>query len=101
MAAGCLSGGAAAGQDEDVAKIEVRPARPADLEAVAGLRWRWVAERDGLPGTGRAEFVREFAAWALANAGSELDLVCLSGRGDKDLAEALARLDADVLPDRA
>ena len=28
-------------------------------------------------------------AWALAEAESELDLVCLSGRGDKDLAEAL------------
>ena len=31
-------------------------------------------------------------AWVLDNPGSELDLVCLSGRGDKDLAEALARL---------
>ena len=30
-------------------------------------------------------------AWALANPAGELDLVCLSGRGDKDLAEALAR----------
>ncbi|HXO08251.1 MAG TPA: tryptophan synthase subunit beta [Solirubrobacteraceae bacterium] len=40
-------------------------------------------------------------AWVLANPDSELDLVCLSGRGDKDLAEALARLDADDLPDRA
>src|SRR4029077_15853829 len=28
-------------------------------------------------------------AWALANGPSELDLVCLSGRGDKDLAEAV------------
>ena len=32
-------------------------------------------------------------AWALANPGSDLDVVCLSGRGDKDLAEALAALD--------
>jgi tryptophan synthase beta chain len=31
-------------------------------------------------------------AWAIANGPSELDLVCLSGRGDKDLAEALALL---------
>jgi len=31
-------------------------------------------------------------AWALANGPSELDLVCLSGRGDKDLAEVLALL---------
>jgi tryptophan synthase beta chain len=29
--------------------------------------------------------------WVLANPGGELDLVCLSGRGDKDLAEVLAQ----------
>jgi tryptophan synthase beta chain len=29
-------------------------------------------------------------AWVLANPGGELDLVCLSGRGDKDLAEVIA-----------
>ncbi len=28
-------------------------------------------------------------AWALANPGGDMDLVCLSGRGDKDLAEVL------------
>jgi tryptophan synthase beta chain len=34
-------------------------------------------------------------AWILANPeDSELDVVCLSGRGDKDLAEALAALEA-------
>jgi tryptophan synthase beta chain len=32
-------------------------------------------------------------AWALAHPGSELDLICLSGRGDKDLEEALAHLE--------
>jgi len=31
-------------------------------------------------------------AWSMANGPSELDLVCLSGRGDKDLAEALELL---------
>ncbi len=31
-------------------------------------------------------------AWVLANRHSELDVVCLSGRGDKDLAEALTLL---------
>jgi tryptophan synthase beta chain len=31
-------------------------------------------------------------AWALAHPDSELDVICLSGRGDKDLAEALAKL---------
>jgi tryptophan synthase beta chain len=35
-------------------------------------------------------------AWTLANRDSELDLVCLSGRGDKDLLEAL-----QLLGDRA
>jgi tryptophan synthase beta chain len=30
-------------------------------------------------------------AWALANPAGALDLVCLSGRGDKDLAEVLAQ----------
>jgi tryptophan synthase beta chain len=30
-------------------------------------------------------------AWVLANPGSDLDLVCLSGRGDKDLAEVLTQ----------
>jgi tryptophan synthase beta chain len=32
-------------------------------------------------------------AWTLAHPDSELDVVCLSGRGDKDLEEALALLD--------
>jgi len=32
-------------------------------------------------------------AWLFDNPDSELDLVCLSGRGDKDLAEALDRLE--------
>jgi tryptophan synthase beta chain len=34
-------------------------------------------------------------AWALANGPSELDLICLSGRGDKDLAEVLAFIERD------
>jgi tryptophan synthase beta chain len=33
-------------------------------------------------------------AWALSNGPSDLDLVCLSGRGDKDLAEVIASLGA-------
>src|SRR5262249_26530287 len=31
-------------------------------------------------------------AWTLANDGGDLDVVCLSGRGDKDLAEVIARI---------
>jgi tryptophan synthase beta chain len=33
-------------------------------------------------------------AWLLANAAGELDVVCLSGRGDKDLSEVIALSDA-------
>jgi tryptophan synthase beta chain len=44
-------------------------------------------------------------AWLLANPGEGdgFDVVCLSGRGDKDLAEALSRLERldDAPPDRA
>jgi tryptophan synthase beta chain len=32
-------------------------------------------------------------AWTVANGGSDLDLVCLSGRGDKDLAEVIRRIE--------
>ncbi|NIH88459.1 GNAT family N-acetyltransferase [Amycolatopsis granulosa] len=56
-------------------EIEIRPAGPEDHEAVAGLRWRWVAERDGPPGTGRDTFVREFATWAREHAGTHRCLV--------------------------
>jgi tryptophan synthase beta chain len=33
-------------------------------------------------------------AWALSGGSSDLDLICLSGRGDKDLAEAIAHLES-------
>jgi tryptophan synthase beta chain len=33
-------------------------------------------------------------AWTLSHGPSELDLICLSGRGDKDLAEAIANLES-------
>jgi tryptophan synthase beta chain len=35
-------------------------------------------------------------AWVLANPAGELDVVCLSGRGDKDLAEVLARTGVEL-----
>ena len=37
-------------------------------------------------------------AWVLAQDGGEVDLVCLSGRGDKDLAEVLASDAGDGKP---
>ncbi|GAA3839826.1 MULTISPECIES: GNAT family N-acetyltransferase [Amycolatopsis] len=56
--------------------IEVRAARPEEFEAVAALRWRWVAERDGPPpGVDRGRFVREFAVWAREHATTHRCLV--------------------------
>jgi tryptophan synthase beta chain len=68
-------------------------------------RARYVAVEDGQALAAFAEVARlegiipalessHALAWALHDPDSELDLVCLSGRGDKDLAEALNRLKA-------
>jgi tryptophan synthase beta chain len=57
-----------------------------DAEAVA--TFRRVCELEGIvPALEPAHAL----AWVLANPGGELDLVCLSGRGDKDLEEVLGR----------
>ncbi|OZM71093.1 GNAT family N-acetyltransferase [Amycolatopsis antarctica] len=58
---------------------EIRLARPAELDAVARLRWRWVAERDGLPDDGRDRFVREFTAWARRNEATHRGMVLVRG----------------------
>jgi tryptophan synthase beta chain len=59
-----------------------------DADALAAFRR--VTELEGIiPALESAHAL----AWALAHDGGDLDLVCLSGRGDKDLAEVLG-LDA-------
>ncbi|WAZ22070.1 GNAT family N-acetyltransferase [Streptomyces cinnabarinus] len=51
--------------------ITIRPAEPADLAAVAGLRWQWMAEHGDTPTTlERPEFIRHFVAWAAENSSS-------------------------------
>ena len=55
-----------------------------DDEAVAAFHK--LAELEGIiPALESAHAI----AWTLANPGGELDLICLSGRGDKDLSEVL------------
>jgi tryptophan synthase beta chain len=57
-----------------------------DDEAVAAFHR--VAELEGIiPALESSHAV----AWVLADPGGELDLICMSGRGDKDLAEVLGR----------
>jgi tryptophan synthase beta chain len=61
-------------------------------DGAALTAFRTVAEREGiLPALESSHAV----AWVLANPGPGLDLITLSGRGDKDLAEVLA-LEADA-----
>jgi tryptophan synthase beta chain len=63
-----------------------RYAAVTDADALAAFRR--VTELEGLiPALESAHAL----AWTLANPGGDLDLVCLSGRGDKDLAEVLAQ----------
>jgi tryptophan synthase beta chain len=57
-----------------------------DRDAVAAYR-----EVTRLEGIIPALETAHALAWVLAQADGELDLVCLSGRGDKDLAEVLAQ----------
>jgi tryptophan synthase beta chain len=59
-----------------------------DADALAAFRR--VAELEGIiPALESAHAL----AWTLANPTDGIDVICLSGRGDKDLAEALERLD--------
>ena len=60
-----------------------------DLDALAAFRE--VTRREGIiPALETAHAL----AWVLSRPEGDVDLVCLSGRGDKDLAEVLAKEDA-------
>lgn len=59
--------------------ITIRPVRPGELAAVAELRWRWVQELYGTPGSALEEFVPRFTAWARENASSHRCMVLLRG----------------------
>ena len=61
-----------------------------DAEALAALQK--LAQLEGIiPALESSHAI----AWTLANGGSDLDLVCLSGRGDKDLAEVIRRIELE------
>ncbi|MFJ9894863.1 hypothetical protein ACIQPR_16240 [Streptomyces sp. NPDC091280] len=50
--------------------IVIRPAEPAELEAVAELRRQWILEGGRQSLIAREEFVRHFVDWAAENPGS-------------------------------
>ena len=79
--------------------IEVRPPDPAELAAVAGLRWRSVAEKHGLSGDGQAAFVREFVAWVRDNTATHRCLVVV--RDSEVLGMAFLAVTARVPTPRA
>jgi ribosomal protein S18 acetylase RimI-like enzyme len=61
--------------------IEVRPAAPDDVPAVAALRWRWVTEgrADAPVASERDAFVAGFTAWARDHAATHTCSVVADG----------------------
>ncbi|MEV8539042.1 GNAT family N-acetyltransferase [Streptomyces sp. NPDC051572] len=59
--------------------ITIRPAEPAELDVVAGLRWRWILENGDQPVTTQEEFVRHFVNWAVENGSSHRCMVVVRG----------------------
>ncbi|WP_033306386.1 GNAT family N-acetyltransferase [Streptomyces iakyrus] len=55
--------------------IGIRPARPAELAAVATLRWEWLVENGSEDLGEREGFVRHFVTWARENANSHRCMV--------------------------
>ncbi|MGW6906575.1 GNAT family N-acetyltransferase [Streptomyces sp. NPDC054940] len=74
-----MTSGKGVGEGARKDNITVRPAEPADLAAVAELRWEWILESDGAapasPAVDREDFVRHFVAWAGQNAASHRCMV--------------------------
>ncbi|MFB6845447.1 GNAT family N-acetyltransferase [Streptomyces sp. NPDC056373] len=66
--------------------IGIRPARPAELAAVATLRWEWLVENGSDDLGEREDFVRHFVAWAEENAGTHRCMVLV--RGDRVIGMA-------------
>ncbi|MFI8895353.1 GNAT family N-acetyltransferase [Streptomyces paradoxus] len=55
--------------------ISIRPARPAELAAVATLRWKWLVENGSADLGEHEDFVRHFVTWAGENAASHRCMV--------------------------
>lgn len=84
-------------------EITIRTAEARELEAVAGLRWRWFEEDGKAAVVGREEFVRGFVKWAGENAGSHWCTVV--ARGERIVGMAwvalVPRVPTPTAPERA
>ncbi|MBD0841925.1 GNAT family N-acetyltransferase [Streptomyces sp. TRM68416] len=84
--------------------ITVRPARPDELTAVAGLRWQWITENGEEPtSVDRADFVRHFTAWAAEHASSHRCTVLVRDSAVIGMAwlAIVRRVPTPYAPDRA
>lgn len=59
--------------------VVVRVAADAELEAVAGLRWRWVREESDEPLPEPGAYAAAAAEWARAHTGSHVPIVAIAG----------------------
>ena len=55
----------------------VRDAEAFETEAIAGLRWRWIVDRGGVPVVSREDFVASMVAFAVANEDTHHRVVAL------------------------
>lgn len=63
----CEGDGNDNGTGPGIDTITIDSATPADLAALAELRWQWVLENDGTPVVTHDEFLEVFADWAGRN----------------------------------
>lgn len=66
----------------DPVRIEIRQARPEELERVVRLRWLWTTlDRGEKPAMGESAFIEGAAEWARAHADTHIPHVAVSGDG--------------------
>ncbi|GAQ54987.1 GNAT family N-acetyltransferase [Streptomyces acidiscabies] len=83
-------------------EIVIRAAEERELDAVAGLRWRWFEEDGKAAVVEREEFVRGFVAWAKENAGSHGCTVVVRGERVVGMAwvAIVSRVPTPTAPER-
>ena len=83
-------------------EIVIRAAEERELDAVAGLRWRWFEEDGKAAVVEREEFVRGFVGWAKENAGSHWCTVVVRGERVVGMAwvAIVSRVPTPTAPER-